>query len=69
MVFGSVDIFPVDQSMGWSVIQLGIENGSPSVLNSVLDGSNDNNDNQRYSAQSWIRRAEDGEDLALSQMA
>ena len=63
MVLFGVDILPVDQAMCRRIVQFVVENGSASVLDGVLDGSDDDNDNQRYGAETGVGGTEDGEDL------
>jgi hypothetical protein len=53
----------VVKSVDGGIVQFVVENGSSVVLNSILDGSNGNDDNKRDGVQSWIDGTENGEEL------
>lgn len=63
MVLGSIDVFPVDQAVGGSIIELRIEDCAARVFDGVLDGGDDDNDDEGNSRKTGIGSAEDGKDL------
>lgn len=45
------------------IVQLVVENSSSPILDTIFDRSQEQDNNQWYSAQSWVGIAEDGEYL------
>ena len=63
VVFGRVHIVPFDQSINRGVVHLVIRHGSAPVLDGILDGGHDDNDDQGDGVQTRVIRTEDGDEL------
>lgn len=66
VVFRCVDIVPIDQPVGASIIQFIVKDRSPPIFDAILDGGEEKNDDERHRTQCWIRVAEDPVDLRTS---
>lgn len=62
-VLGGIDVIPVHQAMYGRVVELVIEHRSSIVLDGVLHGGDEDDDNQGNGQQARVGCAKDGEDL------
>jgi len=51
--------------VNWCVIEFVVQDCSSPIFDSIFDSGNDNNDNQRRSRKTWVRCAENREDLRV----